>query len=323
VASRTITLDRGDVGQRIDRVLVRHLQDVPGISRRQIQRLIDLGAVRVNDRPAARVAWRVAAGDRVTIELPESRRRQRPRAENLPLAIVYEDADLLAVNKPPGQVAHPAFGNATGTVLNALLAHANDAWTPSLVNRLDKDTSGLVLVAKRAAIHASLQRAMQRDEIEKDYLAIVRGKPTPRRGAIDLALDRDPWDRRRVMVRDRGGQPSVTRYERIATSQDGTLSLVRCRLVTGRSHQIRVHLAAKHWPILGDAVYGAKDPRLARQALHAWRLAFRHPRLDAALELIAPMPDDFTAVLRSNFPLLLRLPSFVPRSYLTTSPSAE
>jgi 23S rRNA pseudouridine1911/1915/1917 synthase len=305
VASRSITVDRGDVGTRIDRVLLRHLRDVRGLSRNRIQRLIVAGAVLVNGKPAPRVSWRLAAGDRLAIELPESARRQRPRAEDLPLAIVFEDDDLIAVNKPPGQVAHPAFRNTTGTLLNALLAHANGRWIPSLVNRIDKDTSGLVLVAKRAEIHAALQRAMQRDGVDKDYLAVVRGRPTPKRGLIDLALDRDPWDRRRVMVRDRGGQPSVTRYERLATSSDGTLSLVRCRLITGRSHQIRVHLAAKKWPIVGDAVYGVKDRRHTRQALHAWRLAFHHPRTLEHLRLTAPIPDDLNGLLRSSFPLVV------------------
>jgi 23S rRNA pseudouridine1911/1915/1917 synthase len=296
---RTVTIDRGDVGTRIDRVLFRHLRDVPGLSRNRIQRLIAAGAVRVNDEPVPRVSRRLAAGDRLSIELPETARRQRPRAETLPLDVRFEDDDLIAVNKPAGQVAHPAFRHTTGTLLNALLARAGGAWTPSLVNRLDKDTSGLVLVAKRPEIHASLQRALQRDAVEKDYLAIVRGKPTPRRGWIDLALDRDPWDRRRVMVRDRGGQPSVTRYERLATSPDDTVSLVRCRLITGRTHQIRVHLAARKWPILGDAVYGVKDSRLARQALHAWRLSFDHPRTNEHLVLTAPIPDDLRAVLES------------------------
>lgn len=286
-------------------MLLRHLRDVPGISRNRIQHLIEAGAVLVNGKPSPRVSWRLAAGDRLSIDLPDSARRQRPRAEALPLAIVFEDDDLMAVNKPAGQVAHPAFRNATGTLLNALLAHANGAWTPSLVNRLDKDTSGLVLVAKRADVHALLQRAIERDGMDKDYLAIVRGKPTPKRGLIDLALDRDPWDRRRVMVRDRGGQPSVTRYERLATSADETLALVRCRLITGRSHQIRVHLAARKWPIVGDAVYGVRDSRLTRQALHAWRLAFRHPRTNQHLSLTASLPDDLSEILRSSFPSLV------------------
>lgn len=336
---RAISLDRGDFGTRVDRVLLRHLHDVPGISRNKIQKLIDAGAVRLNDRPAPRVSWRIAAGDELTIELPESAKRERPKPEALPLDILFEDSDLVVVNKPPGQVAHPAFRNITGTLLNALLAHANGlraeglpkagAWTPfdgaqgrpSLVNRLDKDTSGLVLIAKNNVTHAALQRAMQRNEIEKDYLAVVRGRPTPARGTIDLALDRDPWDRRRVMVRDRGGQPSVTRYERLQTSADGRLSAVRCRLITGRTHQLRVHLAAKGWPILGDSVYGVKDARIARQALHAWRLAFTHPHTGERISVTAPIPQDMVNLIPDTRHLTADQSSRARRA--STVPSAE
>jgi 23S rRNA pseudouridine1911/1915/1917 synthase len=293
---RVVTIDRGDVGERLDRVLMRHLQDVPGLSRNKIQRLIGAGAVLVNDKPAARVSWRIAVGDCLSIDLPR-RQRSRAQPEALPLAIIFEDDDLLVVDKPAGQVSHPAFRHTSGTLINALLAHADGRWTPALVNRLDKDTSGLVLVSKDAAVHAALQTAMYRNAVEKDYLAIVMGRPTPARGTIDLALDRDPWDRRRVMVRDRGGQPSVTRYARLSTAPDGKLSLLRCRLVTGRTHQIRVHLAAKAWPIVGDAVYGVKDPRINRQALHAWRLAFVHPHTRQRVELLAPMPADMTRLM--------------------------
>lgn len=297
---REITLDRGDFGTRVDRVLLRHLHDVPGISRNRIQKLIASGAVRVNDEPAPRISWRVASGDRLTIDLPETNARQRPKAEALPLEVLFEDADLLVVNKAAGMVAHPAYRNTSGTLLNALLAHASGRWTPTLVSRLDKETSGLVLVAKRGAVHAALQRAIERDAIEKDYLAIVGGRPTPPKGSIDLALDRDPWDRRRVQVRDRGGQPSITRYERLAVSRPADLSLVRCRLITGRTHQIRVHLAAKGWPILGDSTYGGKDPRISRQALHAWRLAFDHPRTGERIDVTAPVPADMRAVIDSD-----------------------
>jgi 23S rRNA pseudouridine1911/1915/1917 synthase len=299
VASRSITIDRGDIGTRVDRVLLRHLHDVPGLSRNKIQRLIAAGAVLVNGRPAPRVSWRIAADDELSIDLPETRRRERPRPESLPLEILFEDEDLLVVNKAAGQVAHPAFRNVSGTLLNALLAHSRGHWTPALVNRLDRDTSGLVLVAKNARTQTRLQWAMERDEIEKEYLAVVRGKPTPKKGIIDFALDRDPLDRRRVIVRDRGGQPSVTHYERIATSPNRSVSLVRCRLLTGRTHQIRVHLAARHWGIVGDALYGGKDSRITRQALHAWRLGFDHPTTRERMTVVAPLPDDMQALLAS------------------------
>jgi 23S rRNA pseudouridine1911/1915/1917 synthase len=296
-----VTPDRGDLGVRVDRVLLRHLSHIPGITRNRLQRLIERGAVHLNDRPVARASVRITTADVITIALPERTPRAVPIAEELPLDIRHEDEHLLIVNKPPGQVSHPAIRHSSGTLLNALLAHARAAWTPALVSRLDKGTSGLVLVAKSTGMQTALQRLSEANAIEKDYLAIVQGKP-PRRGTIDFALDRDPWDRRRVSVRDRGGVPSVTRFERLRTLTSGparSLSLVRCRLVTGRMHQIRVHLAAKGWPILGDATYGVQFAGLDRQALHAWRLAFTHPATGQRIEVSAPAPEDMQSVLSS------------------------
>ena len=297
---RLVTPDRGDVGIRIDLVLLRHLSHIPGVTRNRIQRLIDRGAVQVNGRVVLRASARVAAHDVIDIDLPRPRERKAPAAEDLPLDVRYEDDDLLVVDKPPGQVAHPAIRNSSGTLLNALLGYARQRWTPALASRLDKGTSGLVLVAKSKAVHTALQRLSNANAIEKDYLAIVLGKP-PSRGTIDLALDRDPWDRRRVTVRDRGGTPSVTRFERVQWVACGParfLSLLRCRLVTGRMHQIRVHLAAKGWPIVGDATYGARFDGVDRQALHAWRLAFTHPVTGAHVTVTAPPPSDMATLLR-------------------------
>jgi 23S rRNA pseudouridine1911/1915/1917 synthase len=264
--------------------------------------LIGLGAVEINSRPAARPSQRLAAGDELRIQLPDRQPRSAPAAELLPLDVVLEDDFLLIVNKPAGQVSHPAFRNSTGTLLNALLAYAGGAWVPSLLSRLDKGTSGLVLVAKSAAVQRALQRVGDRNGIEKDYLAIVVGRP-PAKGTIDLALDRDPWDRRRVTVRDRGGAHSVTKFQRVrsvAVGDGGHLSLVRCRLVTGRTHQIRVHLSAKGWPIVGETVYqvpGARGPTFPRPALHAWRLAFPHPSHDVRIDVTAPIPADMQRLI--------------------------
>ncbi|MGH9200709.1 MAG: RluA family pseudouridine synthase [Vicinamibacterales bacterium] len=297
---RRITLDRGDAGVRVDRVLLRHLRHERGVSRTRIQRWIDAGDVLVNGRPAPRAAWRLTTTDDVRVRLQGRRERARPAAESIPIDVLYHDDDLLAVNKPAGLVSHPSHLNTTGTLLNGILAHARRWPTgskPGLLGRLDKQTSGVVLVSKRPAVQAALQRAAAALRVDKEYLAIVWGKPTPQRGTIDLALDRDPWDRRRVTVTDRGGQPAVTRYERLATSaQEVTsgaqaFSLVRCRLITGRTHQIRVHLAAKGWPIVGDAVYG-RPHAFPRQALHAWRLTLTHPTTRKELTIVAPLPDD-------------------------------
>lgn len=306
---RAIELDRGDDGVRLDLVLLRHLRHEKGVSRNRIQKWIEAGDVLINEAVPPRAAWRVQAGDQLRVRVAELPKRARPQAQPIDLDILYEDDDLIAVNKPAGLVVHPSFKNTSGTLMNGLLALA-PSWPegakPALVGRLDKLTSGVVLVTKRTEIHAAMQRAMDARRVDKDYLAIVRGKPSPPRGTIDLALDRDPWDRRRITVTDRGGQPSVTRYERLSTSQG--YSLVRCRLITGRTHQIRVHLAAKHWPIVGDAVYGpgagGREPGaevtvatdFARHALHAWRLMFRQPRTGRELTIEAPLPADMTAL---------------------------
>jgi 23S rRNA pseudouridine1911/1915/1917 synthase len=270
------------------------------VTRSRVQRLIDHGAVRLNDRPVTRASSRVGAGDVISIDLPDRRPRLAPAAEPLPLDIRYEDDELLIVNKPPGQVSHPAVRHRSGTLLNALLGYASLRWPPSLVSRLDKGTSGLTLVAKSRAMHTELQKLSAENAIEKEYLAIVRGTP-PSRGAIDLALGRDPWDERRVVVRDRGGVPCITHFRRLRrmTSDDGSpVSALRCRLVTGRMHQIRVHLAARGWPILGDVTYGVPYAGMDRQALHAWRLAFVHPIAGHEVDVTAPAPDDMAALLR-------------------------
>jgi 23S rRNA pseudouridine1911/1915/1917 synthase len=293
------------VGVRIDRVLLRHLSGGARVSRNRIQKLIAAGGVLINGAAARRVAWRIAPGDEVRVRLEASQPRSRPAPERAPLVVLYEDDHLLIVDKPAGIVSHPSFGHARGTLLNAVLWHARQrdpASAPALLTRLDKFTSGAVLIATRPAVFAALQRAMRSHRIEKDYLAIVHGRPSPARGTIDAALDRDPWDRRRVAVTDRGGQPAVTRYERLAVGSGAASSLVKCRLVTGRMHQIRVHLASKGWPIVGDASYGRRAAAaidFPRQALHAWRISFAHPLIGETIEVTAPLPPDMKGLAAS------------------------
>jgi len=222
-------------------------------------------------------------------------RRSRPEPEALPIAIIYEDASLIAIDKPPGMVVHPTYKNWSGTLLNGLLWHVRGRASidPSIVTRLDKDTSGLVLVALKPELHAQMQQDGAAGRVKKEYLAVVRGTPDPTSGSIALPLARSPEDRRLVIV-TAAGQHSQTDYEVLSTV-DG-YSLVRCELVTGRTHQIRVHLAARGWPIAGDASYGEAHPALTRQALHAWRVTLPHPVTREPLQLEAPVPRDLSGL---------------------------
>jgi 23S rRNA pseudouridine1911/1915/1917 synthase len=310
-SSRTIRTDRGDDRVRLDRVLQRHLADRPDITRARIQNWIGAGLVRVNGTPAAKPASRVMHGDELEVELPPLPARRAILAQEMPLSVLYEDEHLLALDKPPGIVVHPAPGHREGTLINALLWRARD-WpegqNPGLANRLDRGTSGVLLVAKTPAIHALLARYLRRRDTEKEYLAVTYGGPPAEPGRIELKIHRDPDDRKRMVTSRTEGRDSVTLYLRMAEAAG--LTLLRCRLITGRTHQIRVHLKSQGWPIVGDPVYGEPrwkgiaEPDLAalcrefpRQALHAARLAFLHPATGERLELAAPVPEDLDGLL--------------------------
>ena len=295
----------------------RHLMDLPRVTRTRVQTWIETGRVTVNGAPVRRVSRRTALGDVVSVALPDDKARASMAAEDAGLDVIFEDDHLIAIDKPAGLVVHPTYKHASGTLLNALLGRAR-TWPspqrPSLVSRLDKLTSGVVVVAKHAAAHAALQRAMAANDCEKDYLAMVYGRVNVRRGEIDLRLAKDRSDQRRVTASATVGAESLTRFERldrVAAPRVG-LSLLRCRLATGRTHQIRVHLAARGWPLVGDPVYGEPrwsaidDPRLSaalrafpRQALHAWRVGFVHPFTRSRVTIEAPIPDDFEGLLDS------------------------
>jgi 23S rRNA pseudouridine1911/1915/1917 synthase len=310
-----VKADRGDAGRRLDLVLRRHLAGVGVATRTQIQGWIARGQVSINGAAVRRVSTRAAAGDVISVAGPSVGTTAPMAAEQLPIRILLEDDHLLILDKPAGIVVHPTHAHVQGTVMNALLWHGRE-WPsdrrPSIVGRLDKLTSGLVVVAKTARLHASLQRAMASPACEKDYLALVYGRVRPERGRIDLRLMRDPANRQRVVASDVEGTPSLTHFERLAhvRAPRAGLSLLRCRLATGRTHQIRVHLAARGWPITGDPLYGEPrwtriaDLELAsviaafpRQALHAWRLVVRHPATGERLEITAPVPDDLRGLL--------------------------
>jgi 23S rRNA pseudouridine1911/1915/1917 synthase len=232
----------------------------------------------------------------VSAEL-QSTARRRPQPEEGPLSVVFEDEWMIVLDKPPGMVVHPTYRNWSGTLLNNVLWRMRDRGgaQPGILTRLDKDTSGLVVMALTPDVHAAMQRDQTAGRVRKEYLAIVDGSPQPARDSIALPLGRDVTDRRRVVVTD-GGAPSETRYEVMATTRDNR-SVLRCELVTGRTHQIRVHLASRGWPIVGDAVYGRPDATIARQALHAWRVLLPHPITRQPLELEAPLPSDMRTLI--------------------------
>lgn len=309
-------IHRGDARQRLDVALVRRLDEIPGLSRTRIQEWIAEGLVRLNGVVVRKASERLAAGDEVEIELPPPPPRPEMAAQEIPLSILYEDEHLVAVDKPPGLVVHPTFGHRDGTLLNALLWHlrqrGEDAESLGPVSRLDKWTSGVLVVARGGEAHARLARALKSPTSEKEYWAVVYGQTGVDHGRIDLRVLRDSEDRRRMTTSKTEGVAASTLFSTLAETAGAgvALSLLRCVLLTGRMHQIRVHLRARGWPIVGDPVYGEPrwkgiaDPALAalcrdfpRQALHARRLVFRHPVTGEPVEIVAPVPADMGELL--------------------------
>jgi 23S rRNA pseudouridine1911/1915/1917 synthase len=311
-SSRVFVIDRGDARRRLDRVLQDRLPQSDA-SRARIQRWIESGRVTIDGVVQSRPARRVVEGQSVDVRVPAAPRR-RHAPEPLALDVLYEDDTLLAVNKPAGLVVHPTRRYPTGTLVNALLWHLRE-WVdggvgPRLVHRLDRETSGVMLVAKSRETHAALARAMARRHVRKEYLAVVYGLPRVNRDRIDLRIGRNTTGR--LIASKNEGRPCSTSYQLVARS-DGAragVSLLRCTLGTGRLHQIRVHLSAIGLPLVGDPLYGEPrwkgvvDPACAqicaafpRQALHAWRLELPHPVTGRPLALEAPVPDDLSRLL--------------------------
>jgi 23S rRNA pseudouridine1911/1915/1917 synthase len=296
VERRAFAIDAARHGERLDRALA---PVVPEFSRNYLQQLIEDGAVTLAGRPVTRPAHRVKVGEHGEIEMRPTPQTQAFRPEAVPLDVVYEDEHLLVVNKPAGLVVHPAAGNWTGTLLNGLLARDAQARAlprAGIVHRLDKDTSGLMVVARtRAAMDALVQKIAARD-VSRQYLALAH-RPWEGAGvrSVDAPIGRDPRNRLRMAVVD-GGKPATTTFELLANAPRGCW--VRASLHTGRTHQIRVHMAHIGHPLVGDALYGGgADAGLARQALHAFRLAFAHPATGVSLEFHAPLPADMRAAL--------------------------
>ena len=294
-----LTVEPAAAGSRLDRWLATHL---PVVSRARLQQLIDDGHVRMGGR-VPKAAYRLRGGEEVEVEIPPAP-PETLEPEPLALAIVYEDDDVLVIDKPAGMVVHPGAGHARGTLASAVLAHApgtagvGGPRRPGVVHRLDKGTSGLLVLAKTAAAYESLTRQLAARTVSRVYLAIVGGSVRRPEGVVDAPIGRHPHDRVRMAVRPAGsGKRAVTRYRVLERFSDWTY--VEARLETGRTHQIRVHMAALGHPVVGDELYGRATPPIPFEghALHAASLAFVHPVTEKRLEFSAPLPPRMARLL--------------------------
>ena len=296
--TRELTAATEHAGVRLDAFLSAD----GALTRSQAARLIAEGRVRVNGKPAAKSA-RLSGSETVTVDVPQLRETALP-PQDIPLDVVYEDDDVIVVNKPTGLVVHPAPGHPDGTLVNALLHHCGDSLSgiggekrPGIVHRIDRDTSGLIIAAKNDAAHLALSAQLKDHSLSRTYECLVTGNMKQDSGTVDAPIGRSSADRKKMAVVPTGRR-AVTHWEVVARYPGVTH--LRCRLETGRTHQIRVHMAYIGHPILGDTVYGAKKPvpGLTGQCLHATGLRFIHPRTGEPVELHCPLPPEFTAMLQ-------------------------
>lgn len=293
----TVTAEAEDAGTRADVFLAAKL----GVSRSNMQKLLEDGRVKRGEK-IIKANYKVRAGEMFVVDIPEPEPIEAV-PENIPLDIIYEDDDVVVLNKARGMVVHPAPGNYTGTLVNALLYHCsnlsgiNSAIRPGIVHRLDKDTSGIMIVAKNDAAHISLSQQIQSKTAVRTYLAVVRGNIKTDSGTIETQIARDKTDRKKMAVVKEGGRDAITDYE--VLERFGKYTLVRCKLRTGRTHQIRVHMEYLGYPLVGDPKYSPmKTPfGIKGQALHSHTLEFRHPRTGERMKFEAPLPEDMHKII--------------------------
>jgi 23S rRNA pseudouridine1911/1915/1917 synthase len=280
---------------RLDKYLS---QALPQFSRAYLQKLIEQGYVLVNGK-RAKASQKLSRSDRITVELPPS--PAHPLAEPIPLAVVYEDEDILVIDKPAGLTVHPAPGHPSHTLVNAILAHcpgltmSGELMRPGIVHRLDKDTSGLIVIAKNDLAREYLVAQFKRRTVTKGYLVLVKGRLSPEQGTIEAPIGRDPHHRQRMAIVE-AGKEAITRYQ--VQKYIDNYTLVEVRPLTGRTHQIRIHLSAIGYPVVGDPIYGIKSAHLNRQFIHAYRLGFTLPSTKEYREFASPLPADLEQALQ-------------------------
>jgi 23S rRNA pseudouridine1911/1915/1917 synthase len=311
----TVRIGPEGAGTRLDKTLAEAL---PHLSRTRLKALMESGRVTLGGETVTEPSRRVKPGEVFEIEVPATTPAV-PKGQAIDLAIVYEDADLIVVDKPAGMVVHPAPGNPDRTLVNALIAHCGaslsgigGAARPGIVHRIDKDTSGLIVAAKNDRAHRELARQFEEHSLDRAYTAAVWGVPAERKGEIEGNIGRDPRNRKKMAVVARGGKPALTRYKLIRRLGLAA-SLIECRLATGRTHQIRVHMAKMGHPVIGDPLYGGRKPRgkarnsaeisrfletFGRQALHAHLIGFYHPSTKAKILLMSDLPIEFNELLK-------------------------
>ena len=297
---KEFSIDRNTEGQRIDRYLSDELEDR---SRSYIQKIMKEGYVKVNQKPV-KSNYRLSFGDSVEVTLPEAKEPDIV-PENIPLDILYEDQDIIMINKPKQMVVHPAPGHYSGTLVNALMYHCGDELSgingcmrPGIVHRIDMDTTGSLVVCKNDKAHQSLSEQLKVHSIRRIYVAIVHGNIKEEEGTVNAPIGRHPTDRKKMSIHAKNARNAITHYK--VLKRFGDYTYIQCKLETGRTHQIRVHMASIGHPLLGDQVYGPKKcpfPKLVGQTLHARTLGFIHPRTNEYIEVNAPLPDYFLNLL--------------------------
>mgnify|MGYP004473945077 CR=1 FL=1 len=296
---KNVIVNENDKGKRLDIYIAENFNE---LSRTMIKKLIESNNVLVNDK-SEKVSYKVQANDNISIDVPEAK-ETKLKAQEIPLDIIYEDSDIIVVNKPKGMVVHPANGNPDGTLVNAILSICKNSLSgiggelrPGIVHRLDKDTSGLIIVAKNDKAHINMSEQIKERNVKKTYIALVRGNVPEEEATINMPIGRSKKDRKKMAV-TKNGKQAITHFK--VLKRYSKYTLLEIKIETGRTHQIRVHMAEIGYPVVGDAVYsnGKNEFGIEGQMLHAYKLEFMHPITNKHMELTAPLPQYFEKILK-------------------------